>query len=232
MKILFTKNIDPTIISNELGEDISVDFVEVIKTNSIKTHPFDLKNYSLIFTSVNGVISFFKNGFKPNEDFTAKNYNKIYCVGEKTKRELRKNGFGTFKVLKNAETLSKFITNHCQHEKFLHFCGNLAISVLDNELPLQNIKYEKITVYNTSEINPLITEKYHAAVFFSPSGVRSFAKQNSFQDMMLFSIGETTSNEIRKYTKSEIFTSKKNTLANLLSVIRDIVKDDNPQTIN
>ena len=81
MKILFTKNIDPSIISKELGEDILVDCVEVIKTSPIMINPFDLKNYSLIFTSVNGVASFFKNRFKPNEDFTAKNYNKIYCVG-------------------------------------------------------------------------------------------------------------------------------------------------------
>lgn len=222
MKILFTKNIDPTIISKELGEDISVDFVEVIKTNPIKTTPFDLKNFSLIFTSVNGVTSFFKNGFKPNEDFTVKNYNKIYCVGEKTKKELRKHGFGTFKVLKNAETLSKFITNHCQHESFLHFCGNLAISVLDSELPLQNIKYKKVTVYNTEEINPVITEKYHVGVFFSPSGVRSFAKQNSFDDMTLVSIGETTANELRKYVSKPILTSEGN---NLISVLRLIKKE-------
>jgi uroporphyrinogen-III synthase len=85
MKILFTKNIDQNIISKELGEDILVDCIEVIKTKPIMISPFDLKNYSLIFTSVNGVTSFFKNRFKPNEDFTAKNYNKIYCVGEKTK---------------------------------------------------------------------------------------------------------------------------------------------------
>src|SRR4051812_42547110 len=98
MKILFTKNIDPSVISKELGEDILVDCIEVIKTNPITTNAFDLKSHSLIFTSLNGVNAFFKNSFKPNEDFTAKNYNKIYCVGEKTKRELRKHGFGTFKV--------------------------------------------------------------------------------------------------------------------------------------
>ncbi|SEW41914.1 uroporphyrinogen-III synthase [Chryseobacterium wanjuense] len=224
MKILFTKNIDQAIISKELGEDILVDCVEVIKTNSIKVNPFDLKNYSLIFTSANGVNAFFKNRFKPNEDFTAKNYNKIYCVGEKTKRELRKHGFGTFKVLKNAETLSKFIISHCQHEKFLHFCGNMALDVLDRNLPLQNIKYKKVTVYNTEELNPLITEKYHAAVFFSPSGVRSFAKQNSFDDMMLFSIGETTSSEIKKYVSKQIFTSEENTLASVLNLIRRTIK--------
>lgn len=221
MNILFTKNLDPKYISEKLGNDISVDCIEVIKTTSLKIQNFDLKNKSLIFTSLNGVKSFFENGFTPNEDFTAKNYNKIYCVGEKTKRELRKNGFGTFKVLKNAETLSRFIIENCVHEKFLHFCGNLAIDVLDNELPLQNIQYKKVTVYQTEELNPSIHEKYHAIVFFSPSGVRSFAKNNSLENTLLFSIGETTSKELRKHTKSEIFTSNENTLLNLLSVIND-----------
>lgn len=220
MKILFTKIIDERLLSKELGSDILVECIEVIRTESIRTAPFDLKNYSLIFTSVNGVSSFFKNQFKPNEDFTAKNYNKIYCVGEKTKRELRKHGFGTFKVLKNAEALSAFIIGKCQHEQFLHFCGNLAINVLDKDLPLQNIKYKKITVYNTEELYPSVSEKYHAAVFFSPSGVRSFAKLNSLDGMKIFSIGETTSGELRKYTGDKIFTSEGNTLISILELIK------------
>ncbi|KFF09066.1 uroporphyrinogen-III synthase [Chryseobacterium luteum] len=220
MKILFSKIIDATLLSKELGSDISAECIEVIRTEPIKTAAFDLKNYSLIFTSVNGVGSFFKNQFKPNEDFTAKNYNKIYCVGEKTKRELRKYGFGTFKVLKNAETLSRFIIGNCQHEKFLHFCGNLAIDVLDKDLPLQNISYKKITVYKTEELYPSVPEKYHAAVFFSPSGVRSFAKLNSLEGMKIFSIGETTSGELRKYTTEEIFTSEENNLPSIFRLIK------------
>lgn len=220
MKILFTKHIDHAVLSKELGDQISADCIEVIKTTPITIRPFDLKKHSLIFTSSNGVNSFFKNGFKPNEDFTAKNYNKIYCVGEKTKREVRKHGFGTFKMLKNAETLSKFIITYCQDENFLHFCGNLAISVLDNELPLQNIQYKKVTVYNTEETQPLIAEKYHAVVFFSPSGVRSFAKYNSFEDTMLFSIGNTTSNELKKHTSEPVITSDGNNLQSVLKLIQ------------
>ncbi|MBO6185237.1 MAG: uroporphyrinogen-III synthase [Chryseobacterium sp.] len=226
MNILFTKNLDSKYISEKLGNDILVDCIEVIKTKSISVERFDLKDRSLIFTSLNGVKSFFENRFQPNEDFTAKNYNKIYCVGEKTKKELRKNGFGTFKVLKNAETLSQFIIENCAHEQFIHFCGNLALDVLDKELPLQNISYKKVTVYETEALNPVIHEKYHAIVFFSPSGVRSFAKNNSLENTILFSIGETTSKEIRKHTQSEIFTSKENTLLNLLSVIRNEFKED------
>lgn len=226
MNILFTKNIDPKYLSEKLGNNISIDCVEVIKTKPIFVEHFDLKDQSLIFTSFNGVKSFFENKFKPNEDFTAKNYNKIYCVGEKTKRELRKNGFGTFKVLKNAETLSQFIIENCAQEKFIHFCGNLALDVLDKKLPLQNISYKKVTVYETEALNPVIHEKYHAIVFFSPSGVRSFAKNNSLENTILFSIGETTSKEIRKHTKSEIFTSTENTLLNLLSVIKNRLMKD------
>jgi len=225
MNILFTKNIDSEVISKELGNDISAECVEVIKIENLQVEAFNLKDYSLIFTSLNGVKSFFENQFKPNEDFATKNYNKIYCVGEKTKKELRKKGFGTFKVLKNADTLSKFIIEHCQHEKFIHFCGNLAIDVLDKKLPLQNISYKKVTVYNTEELNPTIHEKYHAIVFFSPSGVRSFAKNNSLENTTLFSIGETTSKELKKHTESKIFTSKKNTLSNLLSIIRDALEN-------
>jgi len=226
MNILFTKNIDPKYISEKLGNNISVNCIEVIKTRSLPVERFDLKDRSLIFTSSKGVKSFFENKFQPNEDFTAKNYNKIYCVGEKTKRELRKNGFGTFKVLKNAETLSQFITENCAHEQFIHFCGNLALDVLDKKLPLQNISYKKVTVYETEALNPVIHEKYHAIVFFSPSGVRSFAKNNSLENAILFSIGETTSKEVRKHTRSEIFTSPENTLLNILSVIKDRLEKD------
>jgi len=219
MNILFTKNLDEKHISEKLGSAFLFNCIEVIKIKSVPVKIFDLKDHSLIFTSANGVKSFFENGFKPDEDFTSKNYNKIYCVGEKTKRELRKNGFGTFKVLKNAETLLKFIIEKCSQQKFIHFCGNLALDVLDKKLPLQNIQYRKVVVYETEELNPTITEKYHAIVFFSPSGVRSFAKNNSLENTVLFSIGETTSRELKKMTENKIFTSKKNSLEDLLKML-------------
>ncbi|MCU7614390.1 uroporphyrinogen-III synthase [Chryseobacterium sp. GMJ5] len=224
MKILFTKHLDTELLSREMGKHISAECIEVIAIKDLEVRAFDLKDHSLIFTSKNGVNAFFKNNFEPNENFASKNYNKIYCVGEKTKKELRKNGFGTFKVMKNAETLSKFILEKCPQEKFIHFCGNLAIDVLDQELPLQNIAYKKVTVYHTEELNPMIHEKYHAIVFFSPSGVRSFAKNNSLVNMLLFSIGETTSKEIRKFSSEKIFTSKANTLASVFEMIRKEIK--------
>ncbi len=221
MKILFTKKFDRNSISQKLGANADFDCIEVIKTEPLQIPAFDLKDYSLVFSSVNAVSPFFTNGFKPNEDFTSKSFNKIYCVGEKTKRELRKHGFGTFKVLKNAKELLQFIIEKSQTEKFLHFCGNMALDVLNETLPLQNISYEKIIIYNTLYLNPKIKESYDALVFFSPSGVRSFANNNSFGKSKLFSIGETTSEEIRNFTTNEINTSQESSLSDVLQLIKN-----------
>ncbi|AYO56740.1 uroporphyrinogen-III synthase [Chryseobacterium sp. 6424] len=219
MKVLFTKKFNSLMISKKLGSHFSYDFVEVIKTSPLQVSPFDLKDYSLIFTSVNGVRSFFENGFVPDENFTSKNFNKIYTVGLATKKEVRKNGFGTFKVTRHAKELSEFIIENSSKERFLHFCGNLALNVLNNTLPLQNISYRKIPVYETTLLYPDIPGNYDAVCFFSPSGVRSFAKFNSLDGLQIFSIGETTANELRKFTKNPIITSTESNLDDLLKLI-------------
>lgn len=229
MKILFTKPIRKEKIDEKLGtvSGLSLGFVKVIGTEIITTKPFGLDNNSLIFTSVNGVKAFFSNGFLPNENFaTPKTYNKIYVVGSQTKKELRKNGFGAYKLCKNAHELSEFITGNSANEKFLHFCGDLALDVLDDQLPLQNIRYKKIPVYKTQLLYPKIDEKYQAVVFFSPSGVRSFAKFNPLDDYKIFSIGNTTTSELKKLTDNKVITSHKNTLSDLLNLIlRDCSTD-------
>lgn len=220
MSILFTKkNIDKKLVSEYIGNQFSYEFIDVIRIKPTPVEPFDLKDKSLIFTSINGVESFFESGFKPNEKFTEPNYNKIYCVGQKTKNAVRKYGFGTFKVKKHAQDLSKFIIQNSQGERFLHFCGNLALDVLDRALPLQNIYYKKIPVYETELLYPVVYEDFDVLVFFSPSGVRSFAKHNSLEGKKIFSIGLTTEKEIKKFTKQKIYTSYESNLDDLLQLI-------------
>ena len=206
-------------ISKKLGSHFSYDFIDVIKINPLIVEPFDLKNKSLIFTSVNAVQSFFANGFKPDEDFTSKKYNKIYTVGITTKRELRKYGYGTFKVTKHAKELSEFIIDSSSKEKFLHFCGNLALDVLNKTLPLQNISYKKVPVYETQLLYPQVSADYDAVCFFSPSGVRSFAKFNSLENLKIFSIGQTTEKELKKFIQNRIFTSKESNLEDLIKLL-------------
>ena len=226
MDILFTKKLDDKEVSKILGTEFSTHFLEVIKINLKTVAPFPLERKSLIFTSVNGVESFFKNGFKANENFAEKNYSKIYCVGKKTKLHLRKYGFGVFKTKKNAKELSEFIIENCAKESFVHFCGNLAMDILQKKLPLQNIGYRKVVVYDTELIYPKLEAKHDAIAFFSPSGVRSFVQNNPLDFKYIFSIGETTSLEISKHTSQKVFTGKDNDLNALLLLVKQEGKKD------
>lgn len=219
MKVLFTKKIDEQQEIEKLNKSILPVFLEVLNFKIKTLIPFPLKNKSLIFSSANGVDAFFQNQFIPKENFAITPYNKIYCVGNKTKLRLKQFGFGVFKTLKNGQDLGEFIIDKSNKEDFLHFCGNLTLDILDKNLPLQNIKYKKIECYETELLYPKTEEKFDALVFFSPSGVRSFAKYNSLEDSTLFSIGETTSAEIKKLTEKEIITSKEQNLKSLISLI-------------
>lgn len=220
MNVLFTKKgLDRKLISQLFGDRYSYDFTEVIKINALTVEPFALKNYSLIFTSVNGVDSFFDNGFHLNEVFTEKDYNKVYVVGPKTKNALRKRGFGTFKVCRHAQELSEFLVQNAQGERLLHFCGNLSLDILDPLRPLQNIQYRKIPVYETQLLYPKVQTPYDAVVFFSPSGVRSFIAENSIDNKILFTIGHTTQNELAKHTHLPIYASEESNFQDLMEVI-------------
>ena len=220
MKILFTKKNIEQEVKHKLSPTAQLDFVDVLRINHLKIAPFPLYNYSLIFTSVNGVQSFFENGFSPNEDFSKPSkYNKVYAVGKKTKKEIKKYGYGVYKVTRHASELLDFVIENSGKEKFIHFCGNLALDILDRKLPLQNIQYKKVIVYETELLYPKIDENHDAICFFSPSGVRSFAKLNSFDNKILFSIGETTENELKARTNSKIITSKESNLDDLLKLI-------------
>ena len=208
-------------ISKKLGSHFSYDFLEVIRIRPLQVEAFELKDSSVIFSSVNAVQAFFANQFRINENFLDPDFNKIYAVGAQTKKELRKHGFGTFKVVPHAKALADFIVKNSSKETFIHFCGNLAIDVLNQSLPLQNIAYQKVPVYETQLTYPKVVGEYDAVCFFSPSGARSFAKYNPLDAYTIFSIGETTENEIKKYTKQPIITSRKRTLDDLMNHIAE-----------
>ena len=219
-KILFTKKgLDEKLIAKELGGKLMIDVVEVLTIENIEVPAFDLKNKSLIFTSIHGVKAFFENQFLANENFVEKDFNKIYAVGKKSKNALRERGFGTYKVKNNAEELAEFIIKYGEKETYLHFCGNIALDTIEVELSKKNIDYKKVVVYNTKLKYPILKNDFDEVVFFSPSGVRSFVKHNAIDGKKIFSIGNTTTTEIEKHTKEEIYTSEESNLEDILQLI-------------
>ena len=85
---------------------------------------------------------------------------------------------------------------------------------------MQNIGYKKVVVYETELLFPEHTTKHDAIAFFSPSGVRSFIKNNKLEFQQIYAIGETTAAEVTKHTTQKIFIGKDNDLSALLKLIK------------
>ncbi len=207
MKILFTKTSIEKEVSEKLGADFICGFQDFIKINLKKADEFNTEFYTLLFTSKNGVLGFLENGF------TFRKNQKIITVGSKTKTIIEEKGGLVFQNFKNIEEFS--IEQKDATDKICHFCGNLALEpkeISDN--------YKKIEIYKTELLYPKISEKYDAVVFFSPSGVRSFAKFNSLENFKIFSIGQTTEKELKKFTQNRIFSSEESNLEDLLNIIK------------
>lgn len=208
-KILLTKEIEQKLLFSYLSENFLIESQSFISVEFQELKPYSLENKSIIFTSANGVKAFFKN------QFLLKNTQAIYSVGKKTEKTLHTFGFQPTKVKKNAAELANYLRENKREEIFIHFGGNLSLDIFNDK----KINYQKEIIYQTKLLYPKITQTYHAIVFFSPSGVESFIKNNSLENRMIFSIGETTSKTLKKYTKKRIFTSKKNTLTDLLEIL-------------
>lgn len=216
MRLLLTKQLKPSIIS-ELEKDFWVETIEVIGIKTINFPTIDITNKALIFTSINAVKSFFNHSISQN----LSQNQKIFCVGLQSENFLKNKGFEIIKTEKNAEDLSLFIISDFKEEQFVHFCGNLALETIGKTLAEHNINYSKVTAYHTELLFPIVENDYDIVAFFSPSGVRSFIKNNNPQDKTLFSIGDTTTTEINNWTTQIVLTSPDNTTEDLLKLIRN-----------
>ena len=220
MRLLLTKHINDADIS-KLGDDIFVDFVEVISIENLNFETENINDKALIFTSINAVKSFFNN--ETSKQLTPEN--PIYCVGEQSQNFLEEKGFKVIKTEKNAEELSTYFIKENKNETYLHFCADIALEKLSETFKNLGKDYKKIFSYKTKLTEPIYNKDFDAVAFFSPSGVRSFAANNTLEGKTIFSIGDTTTSEIKNWTSEKILTSDKNTIEDLLNLIRQYASD-------
>jgi uroporphyrinogen-III synthase len=198
IKILSTKTLS-TIQKEAL---VNADF-NVIEADFIKTEyqNFDLKNIkdNLIFTSQNAVHSILQHP-KCAELKTKP----VFCVGLKTKILLSENGFNVDVYTGYASDLAEIITLIHPNDSFTFFSGNLRRETLPEALKEGNIIFNEIQVYETILTPQKIKDSVEAILFFSPSGVESYLKDNTIKKETCFCIGETTAEALQKITKNVI----------------------------
>ena len=198
INILSTK-----ILSNIQKEAlVNADF-NVIEADFIKTEhqDFDLKNIkdNLIFTSQNAVHSILQH--PKCEDLKTK---PVFCVGLKTKILLSENGFNVDVFTGYASDLSEIITLIHGTDSFTFFSGNLRREILPQALKEAGIDFNEIKVYETTLTPHKIKDSVAVILFFSPSGVESYRKENTIKKETCFCIGETTADALQKITKNII----------------------------
>ena len=198
IKILSTKTLS-TIQKEAL---VNADF-NVIEADFIKTEHrnFDLKNIkdNLIFTSQNAVHSILQHP-KCAELKTKP----VFCVGLKTKILLSENGFNVDVYTGYASDLAEIITLIHGSDSFTFFSGNLRRETLPQALKEENVDFNEIQVYETTLTPHKIKDSVEAILFFSPSGVASYLKENTIKKELCFCIGETTAEALQKITKNFI----------------------------
>ena len=148
---------------------------------------------NVIITSKNAVEALLTNFSAPELQF--KN---IYCVGRRTKRMVEKRIGKVTHTEANATRLADYLVEHLNGNEITYFCSDLRLDYLPDTLKKHNINVNEIEAYQTKYDADKIDGDLDGVMFYSPSTVDSFIKQNKAKGIA-FCIGETTAKTAKNY---------------------------------
>lgn len=186
---------------------IEADFIQ------IKNLPFELNNTNetLIFTSQNAVHAILENDAV--EKLKSKS---VFCVGLKTKALLEENGFKVEAYTGYAADLAEIIALVYSDTTYTFFSGNLRRDTLPELLTENGITFNEIEVYQTSLTPHKINSKPDGIMFFSPSAVESYLKENKIKDETCICIGTTTAEALETHNIKNIVIANQPTIENTI----------------
>ena len=197
---------------------------EVLESNfiEVETKIFELNGIkdNLIFTSQNAVRSFLTHPqFEENKsDLQSK---KVFCVGVKSKTILTDAGFEVIAYADYASDLTEIICLIYANESYTFFSGNLRKETLPLALKNTGIEFNEIEVYETQLKPHKIKEAIDAILFFSPSGVESYLKDNPIKKELCFCIGETTAEALENKHIKNIIIAEHPSVENVISEVKE-----------
>ncbi|KIA97698.1 uroporphyrinogen III synthase [Flavobacterium sp. KMS] len=202
IQILSTK-----VLSSIQKQELQKANIDVVEANFIETQnkPFKIQdiNQNLIFTSQNAVHSILSD--PKSEELKSKN---VFCVGLKTKILLSESGFNVVAYTGYAADLAEIITLIYSNESYTFFSGNLRRETLPKALKDAGVKLNEINVYETTLTPQKINSVVDGILFYSPSGIESYLKENTIKNEKCFCIGETTAEALEKITKNIIIADQ------------------------
>jgi len=208
-----TLTTDQRLLFNEKVVAESSDFIK-ISLNRIKPQIVRNPIENVIITSKNSVEALLNNFSAVELQF--KN---IYCVGRRTKRLVEKRIGKVKHTEKNAKTLAEYLVDYIEGSEVTYFCSDLRLDALPTILTENNIKVNEVEAYQTKFDATKVKETVEGAMFYSPSTVQSYLKEND-ADKIAFCIGETTASEAKKRFK-DVRIAKVPTVESVIELVNE-----------
>lgn len=148
---------------------------------------------------------------------------KFYAVGPQT-AELIKTQLGQVTLTAtSAKDLANDFIAKVDPRPILYFCGDQRREELPMLLSAHNFLVHEVVIYQTIPTPHIYPAPYQGILFFSPSAVQSFFSLNQLPpSTLIFSIGPTTTAEIKKHTSEQIFTSAQPNKSNMIELVISI----------
>jgi uroporphyrinogen-III synthase len=222
IQIFSTKKISDSFIRLAAENNICIHSLNFIETeesvsDEMKNHILELsrQNINAIFTSSNAVKAVGKI-VKGQTNW------RIFCIEPSTKKKVEDIFINSFIVgtAKDAGALSqKIIADKCA-KQVVFFCGNQRRDLLPQLLKSNGIDVEELIVYKSIGKPQTVSKHYDGILFFSPSAVRSFFEKNRLDaTTQIFSIGKTTTDEIKMFSNTSIIISESPSIENLIGQV-------------
>lgn len=205
-RLLITRKIDRALLTAIEKNEISVtekDFIQIVPVTA-KTDMPPARSV-VIFTSKNAVDAVSQlNGEDDHATW------KIFCLSGTTLDYVKKyfSRSDIAGVATDATELAGKIIDTCDAKELTFFCGDKRMDTLPAILKKAGYQVNEKVVYKTILTPVTIDQQFDGVGFFSPSAVQSFFSMNRpGKDIVFFSVGDTTSAEIKKYADNKILTA-------------------------
>ena len=121
---------------------------------------------------------------------------RAFCVGSKTRESLEKAGWEVVASFGYAQQLADHFVEQYACYSFVFFCGERRMDTLPEQLKTHGIPCHECLTYTTELTPQKLHKPYDGLLFFSPSAVKSFLKENHFAEEKIICIGSTTQGAI------------------------------------
>ncbi|WP_139959265.1 uroporphyrinogen-III synthase [Flavicella sediminum] len=223
MKILVTKKLNTE--QRNLLTDFELEEVSMIDISFGENFKVEEKVEIAVFTSANSVRSVFsvhKNNIA--------HFDTIYCVGQKTKYLLEEIGLQVALVANNAMELAdaladRFSKDENSLKEISWFCGNLRNNDLPEIMAENGVLVTEYLVYETKYVPVKLETIFDAILFFSPSGVRSYLKENKSNSKPVICIGATTAIEaIQNF--DNVYIADDTSVESVLEKVKEVLNSE------